>query len=200
MTGTMGHNDDTITVEELYRSIGTDLHRFFLRRVSSSEVADELVQETFVRLLRRLETATVLKDPTAYLFRIARNLIVDHYRQSASTEVLEEILDEEFYTTDVDADVNGQRNTIASWLEDFIEALPLAFSETLRLAEIERLPYARIAAGLGISVGTVKSRVSRGRRLLRDALTECCLFAIDARGRVVDYEAKQCPRETCEQC
>lgn len=196
MNGNTGHIDDTRSVEELYRTIGTRLRGFFIRRVPSEELGDELVQEAFARLLSRLQTGAVLKDPSAYLFRIARNLVIDHYRKAHPYEVLEEPPDDNLSRTDVDI----QRRIIAGWLTDFVRALPPPYSETLRLAEIEQLPYARIADDLGIRIGTVKSRVSRGRRLLRHALLQCCQFAYDARGRVVDYEAKQCSEDNCEQC
>jgi RNA polymerase sigma-70 factor (ECF subfamily) len=65
------------------------------------------------------------------------------------------------------------------------------------LSELDGVPHAEIARRLSISVSGVKSRVQRGRELLRRMLTDCCEIAVDARGAVVDCVPKQDPGADC---
>ncbi|MFP4566931.1 MAG: sigma factor-like helix-turn-helix DNA-binding protein [Spirochaetaceae bacterium] len=75
----------------------------------------------------------------------------------------------------------------------FVGYLPEPCRSTLRMSEIDGLPYREIAEQTGVPVGAVKTRVHRGRRLLKREPTDCRRFFFDARGRVVDYT----PGEVC---
>ena len=69
-----------------------------------------------------------------------------------------------------------------------VECLPPKYAEVLRESELRRTPHRELAARLGLSVSGVKSRVQRGRELLRSALSACCRLEFDRRGRIRDYE------------
>lgn len=171
-------------MEQLYKALYNDLLAFFRRRTGSQEKAEDLAQETFLKLLSRLEQGATVANAEAYLFRTARNLLVDHYRGDRETEPLPELSDRSQELSE-ESEV---REEIASWMSRFIGYLPDRYRETLRLADIEGIPYSRIALRLEVTEGTIKSRVHRGRKLLHKELIECCRFARDATGRVVDYE------------
>jgi RNA polymerase sigma-70 factor (ECF subfamily) len=174
----------TSIIEPLYSELHDDLLGYFRRRVASPEVAEDLLQEAFVKLLGRLEGGGSVANAQAYLFRLARNLVVDHYRRRKDSSPPPELSDD----SQEEERNEGTRRDIAGWMRRFISYLPSPYSETLLLSEIRELPYAEIAAQLGVTLGTVKSRVHRGRELLRRRLVACCRFLYDARGRVVDYE------------
>jgi RNA polymerase sigma-70 factor (ECF subfamily) len=72
-----------VTTEALWELLGARLRSYFLRRVSDEQVADELVQETFLRIHRGLDGVDDEERLTAWVFRVARNLVVDHRRGSA---------------------------------------------------------------------------------------------------------------------
>ncbi len=175
---------NTIPIEPLYTELHDDLHVYFARRVESSEAAEDLVQETFLKFLRALEQGRTVSNAEAYLFRLARNLVIDHYRTRRHSSPPPELLDE----SQEDARNEETRRVIAGWMRDFISTLPSPYRETLLLSEFHGLPYSEIAGRTGGTVGTVKSRVHRGRKLLRERLITCCRFHFDAAGRVVDYE------------
>lgn len=172
------------SIEVLYNELYDDLFAFFRRRVGSTEVAEDLAQEAFLKLIRRLESGSFVANAQAYLFRTARNLLIDHYRTKKVHPSAPEPADD----SQEEARNEETRRDIAGWMRRFISSLPSPHRETLLLTEIRRLPYAEIASKLGVTVGTVKSRVHRGRELLRKRLITCCRFLYDARGRVVDYE------------
>jgi RNA polymerase sigma-70 factor, ECF subfamily len=173
--------------ERLYEELHRCILAYFRKRTGSVEKAEDLAQEAILKLLRRLEAGESVANPEAYLFRSARNLLIDYYRGRRETTPVAELAELPDDSQEVPEDRKA-RLEIASWMRRFIGYLPDPYRETLLLADIEGVPYSRIAGRMGVTEGTVKSRVHRGRKLLRKELTNCCRFAFDARGRVVDYE------------
>jgi RNA polymerase sigma-70 factor, ECF subfamily len=177
-------------IDHLYRQLRDDVLAFFLRRTSSNDVAEDLVQETFTKVFRRLKTTEgAVPNPAAYLYRTARNVLIDFYRTRRTWEELPELADASQLLEEAD----GTRSEIAGWMSRFVGYLPEPYRSTLRMSEIDGLPYREIAEKTGVTVGAVKTRVHRGRKLLKRELTDCCRFFFDARGRVVDYT----PAEVC---
>jgi RNA polymerase sigma-70 factor (ECF subfamily) len=170
--------------EALYRPLRDKLLAFFGRYTGDREIAEDLTQTAFLRLFRRLEKEQDLVNTAAYLFATARNVLIDHYRTQRSEDELPEILDSSTNTADEDA----VRREVASWLTSHVDRLPSPYAETLRLTELQNLKYTEVADILRIRLGTVKSRVHRGRNLIRRNLARCCRFEFDQRGRVIDYE------------
>jgi len=73
----------------------------------------------------------------------------------------------------------------------FLAELPPAYREPVRLAELEGLPLAKIALRLGLSLTAVKSRVRRGRQMLKAKLQACCRFEFDRLGQVIGWERRR---------
>src|SRR5437762_6236512 len=157
------------------------LYRAALRVTRVPADAEDLVQETYLKAFRaagRFEPGTNLR---AWLFTIlhntARNLARDRARDTVS-------VDSEFVDRAADGPPAGGasagaaetpetlllRDTLAPDLQAAIDALPDAFRQAVWLRDVEEFSYAEIAEMLSIPVGTVMSRISRGRRLLFDRL------------------------------
>jgi RNA polymerase sigma-70 factor, ECF subfamily len=123
----------------------------------------------------------------AYVFRIARNLVVDHLRRREH-ELLEDreedVADRET-GNDRGADLDLK---IGDWLASWVKELPQKYAEVLRLSELQGLPHREIASRLDLSVSGVKSRVQRGRALLRDKLLACCRLELDRCGGIAGYQ------------
>lgn len=173
-----------------WQALEADLRAFFARRVAADDV-DDLLQECFLRVSRGLPA---LQDPErlgAWVFRIARNLVTDlrRRRQPAGGAALDEVAAE--------PDEPDLPVLVGGWLAAMIEELPADYADVLRDSELRDVPHREIAARLGLSVSGVKSRVQRGRAMLRDKLLACCAFELDRRGRVHDYERRSSGRCDC---
>ncbi|SMF13583.1 RNA polymerase sigma-70 factor, ECF subfamily [Tistlia consotensis] len=143
-------------LDALFRSCRRDLERFFRRRVGSPEAAGDLTQEAFLRLLRAGPTAA-LQDPRAYLFRTARNLVVDHYR-AAPARSAEPLTDAAWLG--LPADTPSPERTLLSReelavLRRAVAELSPREREVFLLHKFEGLSYAEIARRLGIARNTV---------------------------------------------
>jgi RNA polymerase sigma-70 factor (ECF subfamily) len=162
------------------------LRAFIRRRVRDDTTADDLTQETLLKVYR---SRASLRDGTrleAWLYRIARGTIIDHYRRQRPLEELPATL-----TGESPDELAALRTRVVASMQRFLEELPTAYREPVRLAELEQLPLARIALRLGLSLAAVKSRVRRGRALLKKKLQACCRFEFDRLGRMIGMERRR---------
>ena len=164
------------------------LRAFVRRRVRDDATADDVTQETLLKVYRSRATIYDGQRLEAWLYRIARNTIIDHYRRQRPSAELPEALAAE--PADEVADF---RAAVAVATKRFLEDLPEAYREPVRLAELEGLPLAKIALRSGLSLTAVKSRVRRGRAMLKKKLQDCCRFEFDATGRAIGWEVRRQP-------
>jgi RNA polymerase sigma-70 factor (ECF subfamily) len=152
------------------------LYRTALRLTGRPPDAEDLVQETYLKAFRaagRFEVGTNLR---AWLFTILHNTARNRARDRAHDPVIDsETVERAAETTADGADGSPEalllRETLAPELQAAIDALPAAFRQAVWLRDVEEFTYAEIAAMLDIPVGTVMSRISRGRRTLFERLT-----------------------------
>ncbi len=155
------------------------LYQFALRLTHNRSEAEDLVQETCLRAFRSFHRFNPGTNCRAWLFTILRNAFLNRIRQAGRDVLAGESADlestafprvaetlperghpdEEFFQTVLHGDVDRA-----------LKALPLPFREVVILADLEGLAYKEIAQVVGCPIGTVMSRLSRGRRLLRQAL------------------------------
>lgn len=184
------------TTELIWTDMRSDLRRFIRRRVADDHVADDLLQETFVRIHRHIGALADADRLAGWVYQIARNVIRDHYRRSAGAAVV---------LGDADpADEREDRSSeppcrSAEWLEELIDELPADYRDALRLAEVEGLTQQAVADRLGLSLSGAKSRIQRGRGLLRGVLEECCRFEFDRRGNLLEVDPRP-DRTVCRDC
>jgi len=168
-------------IEALWREFAMPLRSFLRGRTGSAADADDLLQEVFLRLHRQLPK---LRDPArlqGWIYRIARNVVIDHHRRRRHTEPL--LHDPEAEA----ADPEGRDSLdLSSTLRRFIDALEPEYREPLIRHVYQGQPLAEVAAALGLTEAATKSRVRRARLQLRDMLERCCRFEFDRRGTVID--------------
>lgn len=180
--------------ETIWSQLSDDLRRFIRRRVADDHVADDLLQETFLRIYRNVDKLNEFDRLAAWVYQIARNVIHDHYRAKNGDVSLAD--------NDVAEENDGENQLKASagiWLDELVGQLPPTYQEAVRLSEIEGLPQHEVADQLGLSVSGAKSRIQRGRAMLRGVLDQCCVFEFDRHGNVTDCDPKP-DRTVCRDC
>ncbi len=143
------------------------LRRYARALAGNRADADDLVQDTLERAWSRAPLWRSVVDMRAWLFGIMHNLHVDAVRrgQISTTE-----LDDETPAGAL-APTQGDRLAVAD-LQTALDCLPLEQREVLLLVALEDMPYAEIARTVGIPIGTVMSRLARGRERLRQLLAD----------------------------
>ncbi len=184
------------TTDAIWTLLSSDLRRFIRRKVSDDHVAEDLLQETFVRVHQSLGTLQEADHLAAWVYRITRNVIHDHYRKATNVIVA---LGDTDPADDCDDSLSQHRCPGAGWLDDMIRSLPERYREAVELAEIEGQSQQEVADRLGLSLSGAKSRVQRGRAMLKGILEQCCHFEFDARGNMMDCDPKP-DRKVCRDC
>lgn len=173
------------------RGLEARLRPFVARRLRRQADVDDVMQDVFLRMQRGLGG---LRDDELFgpwVHRVAASAVVDHLRREARHPVASsDGLVEEPCAVDDDDEVELARRDLASALAPFVAMLPTPYREALTLTELEGMTQREAADMLGLSLSGMKSRVQRGRALLREALFDCCHIALDARGRVVSCEPR----------
>lgn len=184
-----------LSTESVWAQLSSDLRQFIRRKVSDEHVADDVLQETFVRIHRSLASLQNEERLAAWVHQIARNAINDHYRRTSGDSALPAEDMEEA----AEDPLKPLRNHASQWMHELIELLPENYRAALTLAEIEGLTQQQVADRLGLSLSGVKSRVQRGRTMLREVLDQCCTFQFDHAGRLMDCDPRP-ERRVCKDC
>lgn len=173
-------------VEDAYRALSGELSRFIAARVQSAAVVDDLVQEVFLRLHAHLSGDGQVKHLRGWVYQVARYVVADHHRGRGPVEPPEPPEPEPAPTlgwSDED-----RQAVVAGALKSFIDTLPPADAEALRLVELEGLSQQALAERLGLSPSGARSRVQRARARLKAQLEACCALAFDRYGGVISCE------------
>ncbi len=175
------------SVEGIYEALHADLRRFVLARISDPNAADDILQDIYLRIHTHIDAVRDCARLQAWVYQIVRNAIVDHYRSRRPVAELPESLagPEEACENDFECELMA---SLASMIND----LPEKYRQALILTLYEGLTRQEVAERLGISVSGAKSRVQRAREKVKESLLDCCHFAFDRYGAVLDYQEHCC--------
>lgn len=155
---------DAGAFDVLYGRHRGGVYRYFLRQCRDAAIAEELFQDVWMNLIRARAAYTVQAKFTTYLYRLAHNRLVDHYRQRRPTvvtaeeddcDVLDSIPDEREQPADVAIDLKRQ----AERLKGLIAELPEAQRDAFLLQQEGGLTVEEIARATGVTRETAKSRL-----------------------------------------
>lgn len=180
------------TLEHIWHEFAGKLGQFIRARVSDPATAEDILQDVFVKIQKRLGQ---LQDPAklqGWIYLIARNAIIDHYRTRKETVEVPENLFAEPTAND------GEIEELKASFRRMIYSLPEPYRDAIVLTELHGFTQQELADRLGLSLSGAKSRVQRGRAQLKQMLDECCTFEFDRRGKVIGCEPREQTR--CAEC
>jgi RNA polymerase sigma-70 factor (ECF subfamily) len=167
--------------EKLARESMRQAHAVALRLTGDAAEAEDLVQETYLRAFRFFHRYDDSLPFKSWLYRIMTNLHIDGVRRrrrlptvSLSLERAEGARDWEIEDPDAACDRSLMAATLDEDLQFGLQSMNPEFRTAVVLADLEGLSYEEVASVMGSSVGTVRSRIHRGRRHLRDHLILRC--------------------------
>jgi RNA polymerase sigma-70 factor (ECF subfamily) len=172
---------DRVRFEEEALSFADQVYRVARRLVGTREEAEDLVQETYSRAFRSWSSYTPGTNLRAWLLRILTNLNLDRGRKIQRTPDMQPLEEGDYYLANKMAESQGeqaldQEKVVERLSQDSIvtalSSLPHDFRDVVVLVDIGEFSYADAAQILDIPIGTVMSRLHRGRRLLKQQLAE----------------------------
>jgi RNA polymerase sigma-70 factor (ECF subfamily) len=161
------------------------LRAFVASRLDDKELAADIAQDVIVRSIASGALDRV-DNPAAWLYRSARNAVIDHYRTRRQHAPLDGL--DAWPAQDVDEVPNDATRELSRCLRPLLDQLPPAARDALVRVDVDGQTQQRAARDLGLSLSGMKSRVQRARRDLRDLLERCCAVDVDRRGGVADYQ------------
>ena len=160
--------------------------KFIFAMVKDEWITDDIVQETFIKVQRNLAQLREESKISSWIFRIAYNLCLDHFRKmgqsSKNFQVLVEkkdILSEPLFQKEF------EQHQMGECIQDKIRLLPESYQTVLILYDLMELSHQEIAEIVEISVENVKVRLHRARKKLKAILEQSCQFEVDERNVLI---------------
>jgi RNA polymerase sigma-70 factor (ECF subfamily) len=155
-----------------------DFLRYFRRRLGRPEDAEDAFQDFCLKVIRAQKTPDDGDMIDAWLGRILRNTLIDHYRRCASRQRGEAAYERELHVTALGVEAD-QEERACPCVHDALPTLKPEYAEVLRRAFFDEEPRAQIADELGLSPNNVGVRLHRARRALKQRLEESCASCFD---------------------
>jgi RNA polymerase sigma-70 factor, ECF subfamily len=174
--------------EKVWREYHKELETFIRSKVKDREVCNDILQEVYIRLHHYLDDLKAHSKIRSWLFTVARNLVMDHFRKQRSSALspIKEVADEESVTA----------NPFEKCLIPHLNKLPFKYKEAFTKVELEDYSQTDLARELKISYSGAKSRVQRAKQLLKSYFKECCNITSDKYGNLIsnaeDHNCSTC--------
>lgn len=156
------------------------MHNFAYRLTFDEDDANDLVQDTYLKAFRFIDSFERGTNAKAWLFRILKNSFINDYRKKSKEPAKVDYQDVETYYNSDDVDrqitpdlrVESLQDMIGDEISNALNSLDVDFRTVIILADLEEFKYDEMAKILDIPIGTVRSRLHRARNLLKEKLSE----------------------------
>jgi RNA polymerase sigma-70 factor (ECF subfamily) len=180
----------TPTVESIWEKLASKLRSFIRTRVRDHAATEDILQEIFIKVHRQLPSLRADERFEAWVWRITRNAIAEHFRRRRPTEPLPDGID---LASETPSDLPDLRPCV----RQFVNELPPRYRKALLLTEWQGLTQYEMGKRLRLSPSGAKSRVQRAREQLKKLLLDCCRFELDRRGTILEMTPR---RKKCRAC
>ncbi|MBL0744661.1 sigma-70 family RNA polymerase sigma factor [Chryseolinea lacunae] len=159
-----------------------ELRAFVYKKVRDKALAEDIVQDVYLKVYTHISSLKESDSITAWIYRITRNVISDHFRKQSKT----------LHSFELDwenQDVN-YNECVSSCLKDMLHQLPSKYREAIELTEFHNLSQLQLAERLQISYSGAKSRVQRARQILREKMDIAYHIQHDAYGNAIACQSR----------
>lgn len=175
--------------KHIWNQYANDVKYFIISNVKNQTIADDILQNTFIKIHTKKNTIKESSKLKFWIFTIAKNEILNYYKVFKSIEINlpqdVECFEENFVHTEQDC------------LQGILKKLPEKYKTPLFLYDIKGMKQKEIAHQLQLPLSTVKSQIQRGRKLIAKGFMNCCGFVLNKHGKLVG-EVQD--KEDCKAC
>lgn len=176
-----------MTTETIWMQFKSRLHGFIRSKVGDAQVADDLLQEVFIKIHERLDQLSDESKVESWIYRITRNTVTDHFRANRFSRDVSEIPDQTDEVTDL-----HDYSAYMKCLMPFVRSLPEKDRNVVTEVVFNGMPQREYAEQHGLNYSTVKSRVQRSKLRMREKLSTCCRLETDPYGNIVSSDIENC--------
>lgn len=189
-------------INEIQQQFGLHLLNFIKSKVHTTADAEDIYQEVLVTIINKIETLDNPESIKSWVFTIARNKIIDYFRQNQSKKF--DTKDIESLNIALDEEHQNTYQRIEGCIAPLIEQLPVSYRKIIYASEIEGKSQKELSENLKINYVTLRSKIQRGRVKLKDILLENCRVQTDNSGGLADCIPKSitdcCNNNNEEKC
>ncbi len=178
-----------MTTQDVWIQYHNDLKRYIISKVRDINLADDILQEAFIKIHTKLHTLNDVTKLKSWIFSITRNTIIDHLKSKNRVSDLTEIESED--------ESHTSEHTEADCLRGILSHLPKKYRDPLFLSDIKGMKQQEVAKQLKLPVPTVKSQIQRARKLIAQGFMDCCGFIMNQEGKLIG-EIQE--KENCKVC
>ena len=172
-------------VPALWLEHKTALKNYIFKRVRNEDLCNEILQEVLLKVYKFCLSKSGVRNVRSWLYQIAHNTIIDHYRREARNEGLK------LKTELVDEDENLAFKEALDYIQPLLNFLPEEYAVPLKMGDLDGVKQAEIAKKLNLSLSATKSRIQRARIMLKEEFITCCHLETDALGRLISFSVKE---------
>ena len=185
-------------IATIYSDFKGILLGYIRTKVSDMHDAEDILQNTFVKVASNLDSVHRQEKLQAWIFAIARNTIADHYRKKGSS--VSGQFDEELSETTPEPVSTVIATSLDCCLMNFLDQLPGEYRDILIDVELKDVKQKDLVDKYKLAYPSIRSRVQRGREKLKQVLLSCCDIATDSRGNLLEVTGKKCDPSSSKTC
>jgi RNA polymerase sigma-70 factor (ECF subfamily) len=178
-----------MTTHQVWKSYSEDLKIFIISKVKNSTIADDILQDTFIKIHTKLHTLNDVTKIKPWCFTVARNSILDYWKSINQTF--------EIANFEAETEIVENSHTEQDCLKAILKNLPKKYRDPLFLSDIKGLKQQEVADQLQQTLSTTKSQIQRARKLIAQGFMDCCGFVMNTEGNLMG-EIKE--KEDCKVC
>jgi len=147
--------------------------RFLVRRVGDADTAEDVLQQFSLRAVSRGSELRQSESAVAWLYRLLRTTLVDHYRSETARRRREADYARMEIPSDEERDVELE-STVCACLETLLPTLKAEYADILRRVDLQETPPREVARDLGLAPNNVRVRLHRARQAIKESLLLSC--------------------------
>lgn len=171
-------------VEEIWKKHKARLFNFIKKRIRNNDTSKELLHVVLLKVCNYCSKKSDVRNISAWLYQIAYNTIVDHVKRNARFTIIDHDIEDRSYV--------NTKHDATNWLEYFIKLLPEKYSVPLIFLTIDGMDQKTVAVQTSLSLHAVKSRILRGRKLLKKEIENCGIVEFNGDGEIYFTPVKPC--------
>lgn len=172
--------------EHIWKEFHEQLLGFIKTKVNSSETAEDILQEVFMKIHKNIDKIHDNKKTTSWVYQITRNTIIDYYRKKKID------FQENKLTESLPEKVGQDSSDFTQCLKPFITKLPENDKAILLATTYGNISQKEYALKNNLSYSATKSRVQRARQKLKELFVSCCNIESDSYGNIISSDIDNC--------
>jgi len=180
--------------EIAFQEFRNQLHKYVGKRVVSQDDVEDILQDVFVRVVRNEAAFQKAEKPLAWLYTVTHSQLVDYYRKKGT---MPPHINDEDVLDALPAQSEELEHDFGECLMPLVNNLPEKYRHAVEFVDLGGGRQTEYARHSGLTLTAAKSRVQRGRHLLKNAIAGCCRIDVDGMDRVVALEPAECSGTEC---